>query len=72
MSNALIEEIYAAVLPELAANNIEDTTANRLSALTGISAAWQEDKSNSVEKALYQLALSAEIIRLCKEVEKTL
>lgn len=68
-----IEEIYAFVLPELASNQIEDTTANRLSALQGLMDGWkelQEDISieQSIEKSLYMLALSTEIFVLQMKV----
>lgn len=59
-----IEEIYDAVLPHLAANGIEDTTENRFYALTGIRQAWLEDKDESLEKQLYLMAVTSELLVL--------
>lgn len=59
-----VEEIYDAVLPHMAANGIEDTTENRFYALSGLKDAWAEDKDESLEKSLYVLALSSELLML--------
>ena len=59
-----IDEIYANVLPEMAAQGIEDTTANRLAFLQGVRDAWMEDDSKSFEKSLYMMAISTEIFKL--------
>jgi hypothetical protein len=56
-----VEEIYEAVLPELASHGIEDTTQNRLWALEGLRDAWNEDSESSFEKSMWQLALMGEI-----------
>lgn len=67
--NDMLKEIYDAVLAEMADKNIEDTTENRLTFLTGLSDGWAEDESVSVEKALYQLVLSTEILELIDKLE---
>ena len=59
-----MEEIYEAVLPEMAENDIEDTTANRAIFLEGLFDAWREDSDDSIEKSLYMMALNAEIMSL--------
>lgn len=59
-----IEEIYATVLPEMDTNDIEDTVENRIVFLTGLQDAWKEDTDISVEKSMYQVALSTEIFVL--------
>lgn len=64
----LIEEIYEAVLAEMAVNNIPDTPANRLEFLQGLSDAWKEDPDTSLEKLRYQMALTTEIFTLILEV----
>lgn len=63
-----LEEIYVAVLPEMAAHNIEDTPQNRLQFLTGIRDAWLEDGSVSFVKWLYLITIGNEIIRLSNEI----
>jgi hypothetical protein len=59
-----IEEIYAAVLPEMEANGIEDTTENRIVFLQGLYDGWKEDEDTSIEKTFYMLALHSEIFGL--------
>jgi len=59
-----IEEIYAMLLPELEANDIEDTTEHRLWALEGLRDAWLEDSETIFEKTLYMLAINGEIFVL--------
>ncbi len=59
-----VEEIYEAVLPEMAAHDIEDTIENRITFLTGLQDAWKEDPEVSFEKTLYMIALSGEIFNL--------
>ena len=56
-----IEEIYDAILTEMARLEIEDTPQNRLDMLTGLYEGWQEDESSSFEKSLYMIALATEI-----------
>ncbi len=56
-----IEEIYAELLPELAANGIEDTPTHRMWALEGLYDAWKEDPETSTEKTLWMMALQAEL-----------
>lgn len=56
-----MEEIYEAVLPEMAAHDIEDTTSNRIEFLTGLYDGWNEEPNKSIEQILYMIALSAEI-----------
>ena len=63
-----IEEIYAAVLPEMKAKGIEDTIENRLAFLNGLSDAWIEDEDRSPEKCLYIVAISCEITSLNAKV----
>lgn len=67
-----ITEIYAVVLPEMAAHGIEDTLENRLSLLTGLRDGWLEDKGSSVEKAIYVLAVTNEIIVLQTRIKLNL
>ncbi len=59
-----IEEIYETVLPEMKAQNIEDTTEHRLWFLQGLKDGWLEDEDTSVEKSFYVLAVTLEILRL--------
>ena len=64
-----IEEIYAELLPELERNNIEDTPLHRMWALEGLRDGWKEDKeeldlATSVEKTMYILAATTEMMRL--------
>lgn len=59
-----IEEIYSFVLPEMKANEIEDTIENRIVFLEGLQDGWREDESTSIEKTFYQMALSGEIFSL--------
>lgn len=59
-----VEEIYAAVLPEMARNEIPDTTENRIIFLQGLYDGWKEDPESSLEKVLYQVALHGEITLL--------
>lgn len=60
-----VDAIYAAVLPEMAAHDIEDTPENRASFLEGLRDGWVEDHSDdSVEKSMWVLAASMEILRL--------
>lgn len=68
----LMDEIYASVLVEMAANNIEDTLENRIVFLKAVSDAWAEDETTSVEQAMYKLALSTEIVVLINKLEATL
>lgn len=63
-----IEEIYDAVLKEMARLGIEDTPQNRLDMLTGLYEGWQEDTSSSFEKSLYVIALASEIAVLRVQV----
>lgn len=60
-----IEEVYASVLPEMEANGVEDTLENRHSFLTGLRDGWVEDTSdNCIEKSLYVLAVTCELVLL--------
>lgn len=63
-----IDEIYAAVLPAMAHENISDTPQNRLNFLTGVREAWLEDGTVSFEKWLYLMTIGNEIIRLRNEI----
>lgn len=56
-----IEEINARMLEEFKAHDIEDTMENRYSFLQGLQEAWNEDPDTSIEKSLYQIALSVEL-----------
>lgn len=71
MPNSLIEEIYAAVLPEMELRGIEDTPENRRDFLIGLRNGWMEDEDRSMEKALYLLAVNNEIFRLKIEIPDT-
>lgn len=59
-----LDEIYAVVLPAMAAKNITDTPKNRLDFLTGMREAWLEDGTVSFEKWLWLMAVGNEILRL--------
>lgn len=60
-----IEEIYEAVLPEMKANGIEDTPANRHDVLKGLLAGWMEDSSDDcIEKTFYKMAVTLEMTLL--------
>jgi hypothetical protein len=59
-----IEEIYEFVLPEMKANDIEDTTFNRMLFLEGLRDGWKEDSETSLEKSLYMIAINGEIFIL--------
>lgn len=59
-----IDTIYEFVLPEMAANNIPDTTKNRIAFMQGLFDAWEEDTDTSLEKILFMLALNGEIVNL--------
>jgi hypothetical protein len=63
-----IEQIYEAVLPELAAAGFEDTLLNRYHALQGLREAWREDVETDpdvvFEKVLWMIALDGEILIL--------
>jgi hypothetical protein len=64
-----IEEIYAALLPELAENGIEDTPLHRMWALEGLRDGWKEDDEDlphdqAIEKSFYILAATMEIMVL--------
>lgn len=65
-----LDEIYAVVLPEMAASNIPDTPQNRLDFLSGIREAWMEDGSASFEKWLYLMTIGGEILRLRNAIQK--
>lgn len=64
MPSAKVQEIYDFVLPEMEANDIEDTTLNRYLFLTGVRDAWYEDEESSFEKTLYLIAINGEIMIL--------
>jgi hypothetical protein len=64
MTKTKVEEIYESVLPEMAKNDIEDTVENRISFLQGLQDAWAEDSDDSLEKALWQVALAGELLSL--------
>lgn len=64
MEKTRMEEIYETVLPEMAANDIEDTTENRIAFLTGLYDGWKEDPETSLEKTFYMMALNSEIMSL--------
>ena len=59
-----IEEIYDFVLPEMAENNIEDTSEHRMWFLEGLRDGWREDTDISIEKSMYMFAITAEIWKL--------
>ena len=60
--NTKMTKIYdELVLPFMAENGIEDTTQNRLWALEGVYAAWNEDGDNSIEKTIWKVALIGEM-----------
>jgi len=62
---SLIEEIYAAVLPEMKANDIEDTVENRIIFLTGLRNSWLEENDDwGTTKGFYLMSLTNEIVRL--------
>lgn len=63
-----IDEIYAAVLPDMAANKIADTPQNRLEFLIGVREAWLEDGTVSFVKWLYLITIGNEINRLRNEI----
>jgi hypothetical protein len=63
MATHYVKEIYDHVLPEMAANNIEDTTENRIKVLTGLQTAWSEEPSGFA-KLPWMFALGTEILRL--------
>lgn len=60
----LIDTVYQAVLPEMAAKGIEDTTENRIYFLTGLLEAWTENDDSCIEKSCYVIAVSLEISHL--------
>lgn len=68
---ARIEKIYAAVLPHMAANGIEDTPENRFYALTGVKQGWLEDEDKSPEKEAFLAAISSEILALTIKLIET-
>ena len=61
----LMSEVYEFVLPEMAANGIEDTTLNRATFLKGMVDAWIEDGAEEhPNKPAYIAAVQSEIIDL--------
>ena len=68
MPTARVQEITEAMLELFEEESIEDTPENRLAGLLGLQEAWNEDEDSSIEKTLYQLALSGEIFRLKLEL----
>jgi hypothetical protein len=56
-----INEFVDGVLKEC---NAEDTPQNRLTALEGLKAAWDEDEDDNIEKVFYMLALNGMIFQL--------
>lgn len=65
-----IDEIYAAVLPEMAEKGIEDTLENRHAFLTGLKDGWLEDEEESLEKSLYVLSITMEIAMLQLKINR--
>jgi hypothetical protein len=57
-----IDEIYDAILPEIEKAGYEDTTENRIQALTGLRDAWMEDFE--LEAVLWIMAVNSEIFKL--------
>lgn len=58
-----IDDLYDLVLPVLARNGIEDTTENRLAALTECRGVWKAGEL-TLEQMPYMAALDAEIFKL--------
>ncbi len=63
------EEINARMLEEFKENDIEDTIENRYFFLQGLQEGWNEDPEKSIEKSLYQLALSIELTLLGVKID---
>ena len=60
-----IDEIYEAILPEMAAHDLEDTTEHRLWFLEGLRDGWREDDSDAcIEKGLYVMTVTLEMMSL--------
>jgi hypothetical protein len=64
MEKKRVDEINDFMLDAFKEENIEDTTENRLAFLEAVQEAWREDDGDSLEKSLYQVALSGEIMIL--------
>lgn len=56
------------ILPLFIENGVEDTPENRLAALQGLQQAWNEDDEKSIEKSMFQFALTLEIINIQTKV----
>lgn len=58
-----IEQIYAVVLPEMAAHGISDTTSNRIAVLTQVYEDWSCN-SYDLDREYYRVAIALEILAL--------
>jgi hypothetical protein len=66
----LMDEVYQGVLPEMARNDIPDTTENRIIFLTGLLDGWAEDPDDSLDKSLYVAAVALEVSLLQIKMSK--